>query len=156
MKYIVEDYIISLEEHAVPLYSLTVEDPCYFSVFKTDFDMSIVATDVGQFNALMKGFFEGKYSMQIEKDYTLKFEQYNLHIEKNANGLELSFTIVSDKIVTKEFSLQLSRQLSEKEEHAAKINQLQKEHTAEIVQMQEDESARYMELEKRFNEEEMK
>jgi hypothetical protein len=112
MKYVMGDYSISLEQHGVPLFSLTVEDKRHFSTYKGDFDMSIVAKDVKQFEALMKKFFEGRYFMQIEKD---------------AIGLDISFKIVVDEIVMKEFSLQLPlhHQLSEKEEHAARILQLE-------------------------------
>lgn len=114
MQYIVGDYSISLEQHAAPLFSLIVDDKRHFSTFKGDFDMNIVAKDVKQFEALMKKFFEGKYFMQIEKD---------------AVGLNFYFKIVVDEIVMKEFSLQLPlhHQLSEKEEHAARINQLEEE-----------------------------
>lgn len=114
MKYIVGDYCISLELESVPLFSLTVDDKRHFSTYKAEFDFNIVAKDVKQFEALMKKFFEGKYFFQIEKD---------------AVGLELSFKIVVDEIVMKEFNLQLPlhHKLTEKEEHTARIHQLEEE-----------------------------
>ena len=114
MKYIVGDYCISLELETVPLFSLTVDDKRHFSTYKAEFDFNIVAKDVKQFETLMKKFFEGKYFMQIEKD---------------AVGLDLSFKIVVDEIVMKEFSLQLPlyHKLTEKEEHTARIHQLEEE-----------------------------
>lgn len=97
-----------------PMYffTLMVEDRLDFSVYRAVFDMHIATDEINDFPALMQSFFEGKYYFNIEPD---------------ANGLELFFKIVIDGIVLKQFKLQLPvfQKLSETEEHAARILQLE-------------------------------
>lgn len=144
MKYIVGDYIISLEQHAAPLFSLTVEGTRHLSIyiFKSELNITKVAKDAKHFEALMKKFFEGKYSMQIGNDYSLRIEKYDFQIEKDANGLNLLFKIVVNEILIKEFSLQLpplqtASLYQLQEEHSVSLRLLQEDHTETLHQMRE-------------------
>ena len=125
MEFVKDRFLITLEPQALPMFffTLTVEDKRDFSIYRGEFDMHIATDDLASFAALMKTFFDGKYYFRVEP---------------YANGLDLTFKITIDDIVLKQFKLQLPifHKLSEKEEHAARILQL--ENKVEDLQKQLD------------------
>jgi len=156
MKYFFGDYCISLELvpvpiFSVPMFSLTVEDKGHFSAYECEFDFNIFATDFGQFEAVMKKFFEAAYFYRVEDG---KFEKYVFQIETNSNGLGLLFKIVVDEMVVKQLTLQLHLILTDtarivqlEEKQAAITQQLQEEKAARIVltqQLQEEKAAHHL------------
>ena len=132
MEFVHDRFQITLEPQALPnfFFTLTIEDKRDFRIYKGEFDMHVVTDDIASFEALMKKFFDGKYYFRVEP---------------YADGLELTFKITIDDIVLKQFKLQLPlfHKLTEKEEHAARILQL--ENKVEVMQKQLDRLNLFME-----------
>jgi hypothetical protein len=114
MEFSNDRFVFKLEQSELPMFffTLIVEDKRDYSIYKGEFDMHIVTDDIASFDALMKKFFDGKYDFRVDP-----YE----------NGLELSFKIIIEDIVLKQFKLQVPifHKLTEREEHAARILQLE-------------------------------